>query len=97
MEKKMEMKIVDEKPKVSKLSDYTNNVLSVGPEQAIQDLQEFLKENPGFDKVLLITIDNKKGKFLYNWWKGQMLCSEAITALHLVLDDQTRALKGEEV
>ena len=95
MEKKM--KIVDEKPKVSKLSDYSNNTMSVSPEQAIECLQEFLKENPGFDKVLLIAIDNKKGKFLYDWWKGRTLCSEAITVLHLVLDDQTRALKGEEV
>lgn len=95
MEKKM--KIVDEKLKVSKLSDYTNNTLSISSEQAIQNLREFQKENPDFDKVILISINNKKGKFEYAWWKGQMLCSETITALHLVLDDQVRALKGEEV
>ena len=34
------MKLVDEKLKVSKLSDYTNNTLSISSEQAIQNLQE---------------------------------------------------------
>lgn len=83
--------------KVTKLSDYTNNTLSISPEQAMQDMQEFIRENPDFDKVILTAINNKKGKFQYTWWKGQMLCSEAIAVLHLVLDDQVKALKGEEV
>ena len=91
------MKIVNEKSKVSKLSDYTNNTLSISPEQAIQNLQEFIEGNPDFDKVILIAVNNKEGEFLWKWWKGRMLCSEAITALHLALDDQTKALRGEEV
>jgi hypothetical protein len=76
------------------MSDYSNNCLSISPEQAISDLQEFLKDHPGFDKVFLIAVNTKEGNFLHFWHKGQMLCSGAITVLHLCLDDQTRALKG---
>lgn len=82
--------------KVTKISDYNNNTLSISPEQAIESLQEFLKENPDYDKVILITVNNKKGKFLYDWWKGQMLCTEAIVALYASLDDMIQILKGEE-
>jgi len=84
-------------PTVTRLSDYTENCLQISPEQAIQDFQEFLKENPRFDKVFLIAADDKDGNFNYAWFKGQMLCSEAITALHLSLDDQVQALKGGDV
>ena len=85
------------KPSIIRMSDFTENCLQVSPEQAIHDLQEFLKENPDFDKVFLIAANNKKGNFLYAWFKGQILCSEAITALHLALDDQTLILKGGDV
>jgi hypothetical protein len=83
--------------KITKLSDYTGNTLSVSPEQAIQYLQEFLEENPDFDKVFLVAINNKRGNFLYDWWKGQMLNTEAIVALHASLDDILKLLKGEEI
>lgn len=83
--------------KITKLSDYNNNTLSISAEQAIQEMQEFLEENPDYDKVILIAVNNKDNEFLWQWWKSKMLCSEAIAALHLVSDDQTRALKDEEV
>jgi len=79
---------------VVRMADYTNNCLQISPEQAIQDLQEFLQENSDFDKIFLIAANTKGGDFNYAWFKGRMLCSEAITALHLSLDDQVQALKG---
>ena len=79
--------------KVARLSNYTDNCLQVSPEQAIGDLQDFLKENPDFDKVFLIAVNNKKGKFDYAWWKGRMLASEAITALNLALSDAIEGLR----
>ena len=81
-------------PTVARMSDFTENCLQVSPAQAIQDLQEFLQENSDFDKVFLIAANTKGGDFNYAWFKGRMLCSEAITALHLSLDDQVMALKG---
>jgi len=87
----------DKKETVSRLSDYTNNALQVSPEQAIEDLQKFLRENPDFNKVFLIAIDTRDNNFLWNWWKGRMLSSEAITALHQCLGDLDRALRDEEV
>ncbi len=79
--------------KITKISDYNNSTLSVSAEQAIESLQEFLKENPDFDKVFLIAIDNKKNNFRYVWFKGKMLCSEAIPALNLSLDDMKDILR----
>ena len=77
------------------MSDYTADAFQVSPAQAIQDLQEFLEENPEFDKVFLIAADTKNRDFNYVWFKGQILCSETIAVLHLALDDQVSALKGE--
>ena len=82
--------------KAIRLSDYTENCLQVSPEQAIQDLQEFLKNNPEFDKVFLIAANIEHGDFNYAWFKGQILCSESIAVLHLSLDDQVQALKSGE-
>lgn len=82
---------------VSKLSDYTNNTLQVSPEQAIQDFQEFLKENPDYNKVFLVAVNTKNQGFNINWFKGRMLCSEAVVALTMAVDDQVRVLRGEEV
>ena len=79
--------------KVARMSDHADNCLFVSPEQAISDLQEFLKENPDFDKVFLVAVSTKDQKFDYTWWKGKMLSSEAITAMHLSMDDLTRAIK----
>ena len=78
---------------VTRLSDLTGNVYQVSPAQAIQDLQEFLKDNPDFNKVFLVAVNTKDQEFNYAWFKGQILCSEAITALHLCLDDLTQAIK----
>ena len=83
--------------KITKISDYTNNVLSVSPEQAIQSFQQYLKENPRFDKVFLLALDNKGGEFDPIWFKGQMLSSDALAALDIAMDDLRRALRGEEV
>lgn len=79
--------------KVIRLSDVTNNCLQVSPEQAIEDLQNFLKENPDFDRVFLITVNNKNNDFEYAWFKGKMLCSEAIAALHIAANDQVQSLR----
>jgi len=79
-------------PKVTKLSDYNDNCLSVSPEQAIQSLQEFMKENPEFDKVFLIAASTKSQDFFYTWFKEKMLISEAIAALQLALSDQINVL-----
>ncbi len=81
------------KEKVLRLSNFTNNCLQVSPEQAIKDLQDFLTENPDFDKVFLLAVNNKKGKFEYAWWKGRMLSSEAITVLNLALHDAIQSLR----
>lgn len=78
--------------KVSRLCDFTNNVLSISPDQAIADFQEYLHDNPEFDKVFLVAVNNKNDKVDYCWWKGRLLCSEAIVALTLCLDDMVRAL-----
>ena len=75
------------------MSDYADNCLFVSPEQAISSLQEFLKENPDYDKVFLIAVSTKNQEFDYAWWKGRILSSEAIAAMHLSLDDLTRAIK----
>ena len=83
-----------ESSKVSRMSDFTDNCLFISPEQAISDLQEFLKENPSFDKVFLIVVSTKDQGFDYAWWKGKILSSEAITAMHLLMDDLTWAIKG---
>jgi hypothetical protein len=83
-----------ENSKVSRMSDYNDNCLFVGPEQAISDLQEFLKENPDYDKVFLIAVNTKDQKIDYFWWKGKILSSEAIAAMHLAMDDLTQAIKG---
>lgn len=77
---------------VTRLSDLNGSTLSISPEQAIQDLQEFLEENPNFDKVVLIAINNRKQDFKYAWFKGRTLTSEAIVALNLTLNDQLDAL-----
>ena len=95
LERKME--IVDEKPKVTKLSDYTNNTLSISPEQAAQNLLQYIKENPRFDKVFLLALNNKKCEFEVIWFKGQMLSSEALAALDIAKSDLRRRLRGEEV
>jgi len=81
---------------VSRLSNYTDNAMQISPEQAIEDLQEFLKENPDYDKVFLVAVNTKNREFDYTWFKGRILCSEAIAALELALDDQIRSLRGEE-
>ena len=49
--------------KVARMSDHADNCLFVSPEQAISDLQEFLKENPdeveaGFDFTSNINPDS---------------------------------------
>ena len=80
-------------PEVARMSDYNNNCLFISPEQAITDLQEFLKSNPDFDKVFLLAISTKDQEFEYCWWKGRILSSEAIAAMHLSLDDLTQAIK----
>ena len=80
------------KKQVIKMSDYNDNTLFVSAEQAIVSLQEFLKENPDFDKVFLLAVNTKDRDFLYAWWKGKLLTSEAITALSLALSDQTQTL-----
>jgi hypothetical protein len=80
--------------KVFRLSDFNNNCLSISAAQAISDLQEFLKENPDYDKVFLIAISTKAQEFEYCWWKGKILSSEAIAAMHLSLDDLTQAIRG---
>lgn len=80
--------------KVSRMSDFNNNCLFISAEQAISDLQEFLKENPDFNKVFLIAVNTKGQEFEYCWWKGKILSSEAIAAMHLSLDDLTQAIKG---
>lgn len=82
---------------VSRLSDYTNNVLQISPEQVIQDFQKYLKENPEFDKVFLLALDNKAGKFHPIWFKGMMLGSEVLAALDIAKDDLRRGLRGEDV
>lgn len=82
-----------ESSKVKRMSDFTNNVLHVGPEQAISDLQKFLKENPGFNKVFLIAVDNSVGEFEYTWFRGKMLCSEASMALRLSDADMVDQLR----
>ena len=79
--------------KVARMSDHNNSCLFISPEQAITDLQEFLKDNPNFDKVFLLAISTKDQEFEYCWWKGRILSSEAIAAMHLSLDDLTRAIK----
>ena len=83
-----------ESSKVARMSHYNNNCLFVSPEQAITDLQEFLKENPDYDKVFLIAVSTKDQKIDYFWWKGKILSSEAITALHLSSNDLARGLAG---
>lgn len=80
-------------PTVARMSEYTKNCLQVSSEQAIQDLQEFLKENPDFNKVFLIAVNTKEREFFYAWFKGRMLSSEAIAVLHLAMDDQKEALR----
>ena len=77
---------------VTRLSDLNNNSLSVSPSQSIEDLQEFLSENPKFDKVFLIALNNYDQEFKYTWFKGQMLCSEAIALLNLASKDQLETL-----
>ena len=80
-----------------RLSDYTNNTLQVSPEQAIQDFQEFLEDNPDFDKVFLIALNSKNHKFNVAWFKGRMLNSEVLSALIIAQNDLVRGLRGEEV
>lgn len=82
---------------VPRLSDYTDNVMSISSEQAIQDFQQYLKDNPRFDKVFLLALDNKDDEFYPIWFKGMMLSSEALAALIVAQDDLIRTLRGEEV
>ncbi|MCK4525951.1 hypothetical protein KAW18_01165 [candidate division WOR-3 bacterium] len=83
-----------ETSKVTRMSDHADNCLFISPEQAISDLQKFLKENPDFDKVFLIAVSTKNQEFDYYWLKGRILSSEAIAAMHFSSDDLTRAIKG---
>jgi hypothetical protein len=85
---------VAETSKVARMSHYNDNCLFISPEQAISDLQEFLKENPDYDKVFLVAVSTKNQEFDYAWFKGKILSSEAITAMHLSMDDLTQAIKG---
>jgi hypothetical protein len=82
---------------VVRMSEFTENCLQISPEQAIEDLQAFLKENPDFDKVFLIAINTKGGEFLHSWFRGRIACSESIAALQVSSDDMVRVLRGEEV
>lgn len=79
--------------KVSRMSDFNNNVLFVSPEQAIADLQKYLQNNPDYSKVFLIAVNTKDDKFDYLWWKGKLLSSEAIVALTMCLNDMVRAIE----
>jgi hypothetical protein len=83
------------KSTVTRLSTFNANVLSVSPEQAIQDFQDFLQANPEFDKVFLLAAKTKNNNFSYSWFKGRMLCSEAIVALELAIQDQLEKLRDE--
>jgi hypothetical protein len=79
--------------KIVRLSDITHNCLQVSPKQAIGDLQDFMVENPDFDKVFVMAVNTKNEDFKYAWWKGKLYVSETITALHLALADQIEALR----
>jgi hypothetical protein len=83
-----------ESSKVSRMSDFNDNCLFISADQAISDLQKFLKENPDYDKVFLMAVSTKNQEFDYCWWKGKILSSEAIAAMHLATDDLTQAIKG---
>ena len=96
----MTIKLVEPEPAakpVVRLSDYTNNTLQISPEQAIEDFKQHLKDNPRFDKVFLIALDDASCEFDVNWFKGRMLSSEAIAALDVAKDDLRRGLRGKEV
>ena len=79
--------------KVARMSDHTDNCLFISPEQAITDFQEFLKENPDYNKVFLIAVSTKNQEFDYAWWKGRILSSEAMAALQMSLADLTEGLR----
>ena len=79
--------------KVSRMSDFNNNVLFVSPEQAIADLQEHLQNDPDYDKVFLIAVNTKDGQFDYSWWKGKISTSDSVAVLTLCLNDMVEALK----
>lgn len=81
-------------PTIARMSDYNDNCLFISAEQAISDFQEFLKENPDYDKVFLLAVSTKDQEFDYYWRKGKILSSDAITAMHLAIDDLTQAIKG---
>jgi hypothetical protein len=84
---------VAESSKVTRMSHYNDNCLFVSPEQAISDLQEFLKKNPDYDKVFLIAVSTANQEFDYAWFKGKILSSEAIAALHTALADLVQGLR----
>lgn len=79
--------------KVVRMSHYNDNCQFVSPEQAISDLQEFLKENPDFDRVFLIATSTKNREFDYAWFKGKILSSEAIAVLYAALADLIQGLR----
>ena len=80
---------------VTKLFKGTDNVLRISCEETIEEFQKFLSENPDFNKVVLVALNTKGGRFDYQWFKGQMLNSEGIVLLKLVADDFVEILKGD--
>lgn len=86
------------KPKsVPRLSNFNDNVMSISPDQAIQDFQQYLKDNPRFDKVFLLALDSKGQNFDTIWFKGRMLSSEALAVMDLTHVEMVEVLRGEDV
>ncbi len=73
--------------KIKQMSDFTNNTMAISPEQIIEEFKEFLKENPDFDKVILVALNTKNDRFKHYWAKAKVLNSVGIAVLTLVIDD----------
>ena len=80
--------------KVTKLFKSTNNCFKISCEDTIENFQEFLSENPDFNKIILVALNTKGQAFNFQWMKAQILNSESIALLKLVIDDFIEQLKG---
>lgn len=74
---------------VVNIADWNDDCRSINVEQVLTDGKDFAKENPQYNKVIVIFLDTSDDKFKIRFSKAQMYNSEGvavceITKTHLV-------------
>jgi hypothetical protein len=82
--------------KVINMVDYTDNCLTWGGKQVLQELLADIEAGEFSDKLIVIGIDKGKNEFSVQWCKAGLLNSEALAALEIVKADIISFLRGHD-